>query len=171
MVFRFENFALNQHDQLTHRIDHLDKAATRMNLNQIRFAVSVSESKSFSQAAKDCFVTQPTLSNGIAQLENILGKKLFHRNTREVSLTSFGEEVIPKLEKLLIDSESIVRFSKNWEINSPNEIRIGVSPVVNMLLLQELIAPFRESHPNVEFYYQECYLDDLEDLLKETLNN
>lgn len=111
-------------------------------------------------------MTQPTLSNGIAQLETTLGNKLFHRNTREVSLTSFGETVIPKLEKLLIDSESIMRFSKNWETHSPNEIRIGISPVVNMRLLQEFITPFKASNPEVEFFYQECYLDELEGLLK-----
>ena len=73
---------------------------------------------------------------------------------------------MPKLEKLIVDADNILTYSKNWEPDSPNEIRIGISPVVNMLHLQVLIAPFKESHPQVEFYYQECYLDDLEDLLK-----
>lgn len=135
-------------------------------MNQIRFAVAVADTQSFSQAAKTCFVTQPTLSNAIAQLEDQLGNKLFKRTTRSVSLTPFGEAILPKFEQLIIESENLLAFSKNWENNAPKQIRIGLSPVIDMMLLQQLISPFKKKHPQIDFYYQECYLDDLEDNLK-----
>ncbi len=47
-----------------------------MNLNQLRFAKAVAEHRSFSRAAEECRVTQPTLSNAIAQLEKELDGKL-----------------------------------------------------------------------------------------------
>lgn len=64
-----------------------------MNLSQLRFAQAVAELQSFSRAAEHCHVTQPSLSNGIAQLENELGGKLFERTTRSVHLTPFGKHL------------------------------------------------------------------------------
>lgn len=137
-----------------------------MNINQLRFAVAVASTHSFSQAAKRCFVTQPTLSNAVAQLEEQLGHKLFLRTTRSVSLTPFGEEIVPKFEKLIAESEGILAFAKSWKAEPQSVIRIGLSPVVDMMLLQQLIEPYRTQHQQDEFYCQECYLDDLEDQLK-----
>lgn len=72
-----------------------------MNLNQLRYAKTVADTGSFTLAAEQCYVTQPTLSNGIAQLEQELGDKIFKRTTRTVSLTPFGEHIMPYIESTL----------------------------------------------------------------------
>ncbi len=56
----------------------------RLNLEGLRYAQAVAETKSFSAAARDYGVTQPALSNGIAKLEERLGGKLFERSPRGV---------------------------------------------------------------------------------------
>ena len=61
-----------------------------MNLSQLRFTAAVTFHGSFTAAASECCVPQPTLSNGIAQLEAELGERLLLRTTRKVSLTHFG---------------------------------------------------------------------------------
>ena len=72
-----------------------------INLKQLRFAIAVADKGSFTEAASECFVTQPTLSNGIAQLEAELGDRLFVRTTRKVTLTTFGEQVMPYMAEVL----------------------------------------------------------------------
>ena len=72
-----------------------------MNLQQLRYARALAECGSFVQAADQCAVTQPTLSNGIAQLESDLGQQLFARTTRTVRLTEAGEHLLPDIADIL----------------------------------------------------------------------
>ena len=72
-----------------------------MNLIQLRFASAVAATGSFTAAATQCFVTQSTLSNGIAQLVGELGERLFTRTTRAVALTAFGRHVLPHINEVL----------------------------------------------------------------------
>lgn len=67
----------------------------RLNLEGLRYAQAVAETKSFSAAARAYGVTQPALSNGIAKLEERLGDKLFDRSPRGVTRTAFGVRILP----------------------------------------------------------------------------
>ena len=61
-----------------------------MQLHQLRYIVKVSELGKFSLAAKELFVTQPTLSQQIINLEKGIGVKLFVRQSKNVQLTPAG---------------------------------------------------------------------------------
>ena len=61
-----------------------------MNLKQLEAFVQVAEGGSFSKAAKELFLTQPTISSHISSLERELNARLFVRNTKEVSLSEDG---------------------------------------------------------------------------------
>ncbi len=136
-----------------------------MNLNQFRFARAVADTHSFSRAAQQCHVTQPTLSNGIAQLEEELGGKLFERTTRSVRLTPFGQHLLPFIARALAGVEEVQAAASSWKDPEHKLIRIGLSPVINMRLLLDVLAPFREAHPEIEFFFKECFLDDLDERL------
>ena len=73
----------------------------RLNLEGLRYAQAVAETKSFSAAARAYGVTQPALSNGIAKLEERLGEKLFDRSPRGVTQTAFGAHILPLIERAL----------------------------------------------------------------------
>ena len=133
-----------------------------MNLNQLRFARAVAESGSFSRAAEACFVTQPTLSNAIVQLEEELGGRLFHRTTRSVSITPFGRHMLPLIEAVLEAQEELVHSAEAYHNPAHKLIRIGLSPLIDMPLLNRLLAPYREANPEVEIFYKQCFLDDME---------
>ena len=66
----------------------------RPTLRPLEYFVALAERLSFSRAAESCFVSQPTLSAQIAQLEATFGVKLFERDHRRVSLTTAGEAVL-----------------------------------------------------------------------------
>ncbi len=136
-----------------------------MNIAHLRFAVAVAEAGSFSKAAVACHVTQPTLSNGIASLEEELGGKLFDRTTRSVHLTPMGKHLIPYIERALSDLKEITSVATGWRDPTHRVIRIGVSPVVDMRVIHELVSDFRKANSEIEFFFKECFLDDLSDRL------
>ena len=79
-----------------------------MNLKQLEAFVKVAEGGSFSKAAKDLFLTQPTISAHISSLEKELNARLFVRNTKEVSLSDDGTELY-KYAKQMIDLQKKIR--------------------------------------------------------------
>ena len=132
-----------------------------INLNQLRFFCELARQNSFSKAADICCVTQPTLSNAIAQLETLLDGKLFNRSTRQVKLTSLGKHMLPLAEAVLVAQEEFTQGANAFSNPQTKLLRIGISPLVNMQLLTDVIAPFQNQYPDLEVFFKECFLDDL----------
>jgi DNA-binding transcriptional LysR family regulator len=72
-----------------------------MEMHQLRYIVAVARAGSFSRAAEQCHVSQPSLSQQILKLEEELGERLFDRMKREVRLTAHGEGFLPRALKIL----------------------------------------------------------------------
>ena len=85
-----------------------------MNFTQLRFVKATARLASFTKAAQFCNVTQPTLSNGVSKLEEELGEKIFERTTRTVSLTRFGESLLPTIISVLSLEEMIYVNAKGF---------------------------------------------------------
>lgn len=136
-----------------------------MNLNQLRFASAVASNGSFSAAAAQCCVTQPTLSNGVAQLEDELGGRLFARTTRKVGLTPFGEHVLPHINEVLGAQASLVHQSQAFLKPGRRLVRIGTSPLISAKLLRLLVEPFGLGHPDVDVVLREMNMAELQRLL------
>jgi DNA-binding transcriptional LysR family regulator len=132
-----------------------------MNLNQLRCASAVARLGSFSKAAGACHITQPTLSNAIVQLEELLGGRLFDRTTRSVALTPFGQHIMPAINNVLASLTELERSKDAYFRPDVKLARIGLSPVADMARLARLIEPFSAAHGDVEIIYKECMLDDL----------
>ena len=73
-----------------------------MNLKQLEAFVQVAEGGSFSKAARELYLTQPTISAHISSLEKELNVRLFVRNTKEVSLSDNGKDLY-KYAKQMVD--------------------------------------------------------------------
>ena len=72
-----------------------------MTLQQLRYTVVIAEQKSFHKAAKALFLSQPSLSNSIKELEIELGIEIFHRSNRGISLTVEGEEFLQYARQMI----------------------------------------------------------------------
>ena len=81
-----------------------------MNLKQLEAFVKVTEGRSFSKAAKELFLTQPTISAHIASLEKELNTRLFVRNTKEVSLSEDGT-VLYEYAKQMVELERKIEYA------------------------------------------------------------
>ena len=94
-------------------------------LRQMRFLVALADTLNFSQAAEVCFVTQPTLSAGIKELEAILGVQLFERTKRSVLLTPVGAKVAERARRLLLDAGEITTLADAHRNPFQGDLRLG----------------------------------------------
>ncbi|MGL5314367.1 MAG: LysR family transcriptional regulator, partial [Peptostreptococcaceae bacterium] len=72
-----------------------------MNSKKLNYIITISELQSISKAAAQLFISQPSLSNIVSNLEKELGIKLFNRTTNPISLTYAGERYIETAKKIL----------------------------------------------------------------------
>ena len=138
-----------------------------MNLSQLRYVKAVAETGSFTLAAEQCHVTQPTLSNGIAQLEQELEERLFKRTTRSVSLTSFGQHILPYLEKVLDAQIELLSETRSFVHPSRMVIRIGTSPLIRAGWLVAMFEEFRKIRADIEIMLHERNMADLYRMLSD----
>lgn len=141
-----------------------------MNLQQLRYVRALSEEGSFVAAAGRCAVTQPTLSNGIAQLEAEIGHRIFNRTTRSVSLTTCGEQLLPAILETLDSFDRLKEKTK--QIGKPKMVvHAGISPVVGIRQAEQALETFRTRRPDVGVIFREGYLSTLcEELKREELD-
>ena len=137
-----------------------------MNLQQLRYARALAETMSFNAAAERCHVTQPTLSNGIAQLERDLGSALFARTTRSVQLTEFGRELLPDLIDVLNAQASLIARARHLVQPDRPLIRIGVSPLIGVAMVDVLTQPYRRDNPMTEVVFRELNLAEMTRMLE-----
>lgn len=118
-----------------------------MNLKQLEAFVQVAEGGSFSKAAKELYLTQPTISAHIAVLEKELSVRLFVRNTKEVSLSEDGRELY-KYAKQIADLEKKIeeRFGAKKD-NGKQCITIAASTIPAQYLLPKVLMRFNEKYP------------------------
>jgi len=107
-----------------------------MNVEGLRYAQAVSQTKSFSAAARAYGVTQPALSNGVARLEDELGVKLFDRSPRGVTPTAHGTRILPMIDQALGLLDAVVSESHRLAGARSGAVRMGVSPLIG----SELVA-------------------------------
>lgn len=98
-----------------------------MELRQLKYFVTVSQTLSFSEAARKLFVTQGTLSQQIKQLEDELGVQLLLRTSHSVALSEAGEELLPLAQKMIdMSKQCRGRIDEVKGIMAGN-LRVGVS--------------------------------------------
>jgi len=138
-----------------------------MNLSHLKFIVATAELKSFSRAAEKCNVTQSTLSNGVSEVEEELGAKLFERTTRSVSLSPFGEAILPLINTIITAEGNLFIQAKNFLNPEKVLIKIGVSPLLNTSFTSLLTKSFSDQHSNYEIVLYEENLAQLQKMLSE----
>jgi DNA-binding transcriptional LysR family regulator len=120
-----------------------------MQLRFLDYFVALAREKHFARAAEACHVTQPTLSAGIATLEEMLGKRLVVRDRRFIDLTPEGHAILPFARQLLADHEGL-----RHAIDAPagplrGTLRIGAIPA-SMPVVGHLVMALRAQHPRLE---------------------
>ena len=118
-----------------------------MNLKQLEAFVKVTESGSFSKAAKLLFLTQPTVSAHISSLEKELDSRLFVRNTKEVKLSEEGKQLYQYARQMVeLEKEIEQVFSKDAH-REEKCITIATSTIPAQYILPKILMKFNERYP------------------------
>lgn len=120
-----------------------------MKLTQLEYFCVAARYHNITKAAKELFVTQPSISNAIKALEEEFGVNLFFRNNNKLTLTPEGEIFYKSAEELLAHADSVE--SKFHELRKKvTPIRIGIPPMLGTIYLPELYLSLNKRFPNVE---------------------
>ena len=116
-------------------------------LAQIRSFVAIAKSGSFTRAARAVHLSQPALTVQIRQLEQALNVKVLDRNTRSVRLTRVGEELVPVLERLLHELDTVVAEARGLAAMRHGIVHVACLPSFAATILPAAIVAFRAHHP------------------------
>lgn len=126
-----------------------------MNLKQLEAFVQVAEGGSFSKAARELYLTQPTISAHISSLEKELNVRLFVRNTKEVSLSDNGKDLY-KYAKQMVDLQGKIDEHFGMRKDSGKHcITIAASTIPAQYLLPKVLMRFNEKYPEEQFKIKE----------------
>lgn len=130
-------------------------------LRQLRFLTAVAETLNFSRAADLCFVTQPTLSAGIKDLEDRLGVQLIERTRHSVMLTPLGEDTTARAQRLLLDAAEIETLARAHQNPFEGDLKLGSIPTIGPYLLPHTLPAIRKAHPDLRVYMREEMTESL----------
>jgi LysR family hydrogen peroxide-inducible transcriptional activator len=136
-----------------------------MELHQLRYFCSVIKNGSFTKAAEEEGIAQPSLSQQIRRLERSVGAELFERLGRSVRLTQAGSVFHPYAQDILNQSKRGAAQVRQLETESRGSLRIGVIPTVLPYLIAPHLQKFTRSYPEIEITLEE----DLTERLVEKL--
>lgn len=113
-----------------------------MELYQLRYFLAVAETGNFTKAASRSFVSQPSLSQQIINLEEELGQKLFHRMGRKAVLTAAGEKLRDSARRILADVDQTIQELKESTGLGPR-VSVGALPTVAPFFFPAMLAHCR----------------------------
>jgi LysR family hydrogen peroxide-inducible transcriptional activator len=121
-----------------------------MELHQLRYFCAVAETGSFSRAAEQSHISQPSLSQQILKLEDELGARLFDRLGRSVRLTELGKTFLPRARTVLRELEAARGDVVEGKEFVGGPVAIGVIPTVAPYYLPGRLAAFSRKFPQVQ---------------------
>jgi LysR family hydrogen peroxide-inducible transcriptional activator len=124
-------------------------------LRQLRYLVAIAEHKHFGRAADACAITQPALSQQMAELEADLGSKLVERTGRGVALTELGADIVARARDILASMADLEGAARG-ENRILGPLRLGVIPTVAPYMMPALLDVFRQQLPGIELQIQEA---------------
>ena len=120
-----------------------------MELKQLESYVAVVTYRSFTEAAKRLYISQPTISTHIQALEKELQSKLIVRTTKSIELTSRGKEFYKCAVKMLDLRDHLIY---KWKSVDEKIIRLGVSTIPSAYILPEFLPEFCKEHSDIFFH-------------------
>lgn len=115
-----------------------------------KYAYQIYKKGSFTKAAKDLYISQPSLSAAISRLEKDLGFRIFDRSTIPCSLTAEGRIYIESLEEIIESENNRQKRIKELSDIDHGSIAIGGSSLASYLILSEICSEFYKSHPQIK---------------------
>lgn len=121
-----------------------------METKQLLYVTKIAEERSFSKAAKQLYITQPSLSHYICRFEKQLGVILFDRSTTPLTLTYAGKIFVEKARVILQQQEDLLCEMKEIAGFKSGQITIGISSLRGADLLPKILPAFKKKYPGIK---------------------
>ncbi len=123
-----------------------------MDFKQLQSFVAVVRCRSFSRAAEQLYLSQPTISTHVRQLEEECQSRLILRSTKSIEITPRGQELYDYARSTLDKQAQLLR---RWTLEDQKLIRLGVSTIPADYILPELLPAYQKEHSEIRFDIQQ----------------
>ncbi len=137
-----------------------------MTLTELKYIVAVAEERHFGRAAERSFVSQPSLSASVKNLEEELGVTLFERGKRGVFLTEVGERIVEQARRALAEAERVKLVARQGRDPLKGILRLGIIHTIAPYLLPGLVAALRRLAPEMPLDVEENITATLDRMLR-----
>lgn len=131
------------------------------------YVLEIWRTGSFSQAAANLYVSQPSLSASIKRLEKKIGEPLFDRSTHPVQLTQCGEAYVRSAQAISMAEDDFRSFVEDYSNCNAGTLVLGGSNMNISFVLPPLIKAFQKAYPQIELQLYEGNINDLQQQLME----
>lgn len=132
-----------------------------MRLNQFEIIAALENCNSLSEVAEKLFLTQPSVSKAIRELEEEIGYKVLRRTKTGVEFTEMGEEVLRNAKQIM----TCIKAIKNQQVVINEEISgkisLGVTRYWGSDIFTQVLWNFNEQYPNVSIWFCEGFSSDI----------
>ncbi|MBF0287729.1 MAG: LysR family transcriptional regulator [SAR324 cluster bacterium] len=139
-----------------------------MKLQYLKIFASVYKKRSFSKTSEQFYISQPTVSEHMKNLENELGYKLFDRLGRTIMPTKEADIIYPKALKILEDIEDLIAAGSSSINEVHGKLMIGASTIPGTYVLPNILQEFHKQHPKV---FLETIIEDSRKITDMVLNH
>ncbi len=147
-----------------------------MELRDLRVFVLCTKFLSFSKVADCLFMTQPSVSKYISNLEAELGHPLFDRSTQSMKLTAFGRQFLPYARRVLDAEQEATLFAGARTNQHQQFLTLGISQAIGampsdrfVMLLQQCIAQLHQRIPTLNVLIKSCHDTEILSAIKHNL--
>jgi len=132
-----------------------------MELQQLRYFVAVADTGTFTGAARELHVAQPSVSKQVRKLETELDATLLERRKAGISLTDAGAILLPWARRVLADVDGARSEVAGLASLERGRLSVGATPSLSTVLLPRVLASFHVAHPGVTLSVVEAGSRDL----------
>lgn len=137
-----------------------------MNMKQALYFKTIAQYGTITAAAKQLYISQPSLSQTLRQIEDEVGTPLFDRSTSPFHLTYAGERYLKAVEAMLDIETRLKEEIESIRRDDGGRLRLGISITRAMQVLPDVIPIFTKAYPNVTIELTEAASASLEELLQ-----
>ncbi len=148
------------------------EARWSMELRQIEYFCMVGKLQSFTRAAEQLHISQPSITQAVRKLEEEIAVQLFDRSKKKAVLTAEGEAFLPRMQKILEDCRAAVQEAKDFKSCRKGTVKVGVPPMIESYLFPDIFSCFKQLYPGLQLiaFEETSSLDAGDKLEKEELD-
>lgn len=121
-----------------------------MDIRHLQYFIEVAKQRSFTKAAQALFITQPTISKMVRNIEDELGVELFDRKLRKMELTDAGRIIFEQAQDIVNAFENLSTELNDLMNLKKGRVTIGMPPMVGSSFFPLIIEKFHEEYPGIK---------------------